>query len=317
MEVEQLVAQVRSLLSEFNDSAIEDARDIVPALNRGQKEAASIIARKYPSLLMDQVFVTTVPNQTAYFIPTEAYEDRLLQMDLLIPGGNPQNGNYIQIKGIDYSNASAYENRATSQYPRYYYIIGRQFRLIPTPANEVQIRLSIVKDPEPLVLPYGRITSIGTNSLLVDEVRNSPSTTTSNLKGFVNVVDGRTGRIKGTVQLSSIDAEADRFLTSATPTRTEVLGRTVGTLADVTDVALDDFVCPIEGTCVTAVKDPVPNFLINWAKEDCAGSLGSTSEQMRDRFADQLETMGVMREPTLRVKRTKGLNQYRGRYIDR
>lgn len=301
-------------MGEHNTSAIKDNRDILPALNRGQDEAASIVAKKYDDLLISPVYVDTEANVSEYYLPTDTFEDRLQKVDTKTDGQTDSTSNYLPTKRLSYRQLAQYENSGSAKYPYYYCVIGRKYKLVPTPSSVIRLRLMIVKTPAKLVLPYGRITSLSSTSVLVDNLRNSPGTGVADLSAFANVIDSLTGRIKGTVQMSTIDAAADRIQFSATPTRTTVLGRTVTALADVEDVAVDDFICPIAGTCVMEVPAPIPNFVINWAKEDLAGSLGTNEDRMRKDFEERIDEMGLARETSARVKRTKGIWRRKGRY---
>lgn len=305
MEVEKLVEQVRSLMSEFNSSAIKDERDVLPALNRGQKEATSILARKYDDLLIQPVYVRTEAGVGEYYLPPEAFEDRLQKVDCLMDGSSQDKGDYLTTKRLSYKQLAKYEGSGTTRYPLYYCVIGRKYRLVPVPSTETTLRLMIVKTPEDLVLPYGRIVSLSNESVIVDSIRNNPGTGVADLSAFANVIDSRTGRIKGTVQMSTVQTEMNRIKFSTNPTRTKVLGKNVTSLSDIEDIELDDFICPIGGTCVMEVPDPVPNFVMNWAKEDLEGSLGDSSERIRREFEARVSEMGLARETSARVIRTK------------
>jgi hypothetical protein len=302
LTTEDLIDDVRSLMGESNDAAIDDLADVLPALNRAQDFAANILARRYEEPLLAFASRTTVSGQASYDFPDDVLEDRLQKLEVARPGGT-----FEEVKRISYKDATLYRTAGLTARPLYYCIIGRTYELIPAPASGIQLREWFLQDVPALVLPHGRILSVSGASILVDELRNDPATTTDDLKAFMNLVDGKTGRIKGSFQASSLNGDDDLVTTSAVPTRATVLGRTISALSAL-DAQPDDFICPIGGTCIPVLKKPISNFLTAHAHAALTRTLGGEHEaltQVQKDFEDQLKTSFVNREQMSRVKKTK------------
>ena len=58
LTVDQLIDQVRAQSDEFNEDNLTDAH-ISDLLNRGQRKAANIIARKFDSLFLESTTIST------------------------------------------------------------------------------------------------------------------------------------------------------------------------------------------------------------------------------------------------------------------
>jgi hypothetical protein len=302
LTTEDLIADVRSLLDEENEAAIDDVRDVLPALNRAQDFAANVLARRYEEPLLTYVSLVTTSGVAEYDFPEDVFEDRLQKIEVARPSGT-----YEEVRRISYKDVTLYEGTGTSAKPIYYCVVGRKFRLLPAPTGGVTLRLWILSDPPALVLPYGRILSTSGTSILLDDLRNGPGTSIEDLSAFANVIDGKTGHVKGTVQMNSLSTDDDLVTCATVPTRTEVLGRTVSALSEI-DVEADDFLCSVGGTCIPVLKKPTSNFLIAHAHAALTRKLGGEHEalaRVQSEYEDQLKTTFTNREQTRRVKRTK------------
>ena len=138
-------------------------------------------------------------------------------------------------------------------------------------------------------------------SITLDAVGNALSTDGAYTK-YVNVIDHKTGRIKSTLQINSITGDILTF--SETPDRTVVLDRTIST-TPASDVELDDYICPIEGSCVIFLKRPMFNFVEQYAVAEARRALGydvTVEENKLAKLEKQLQKMRSGRTQTLRVK---------------
>ena len=295
-----LVAQVRSLLDEDSTFAVQDERDIIPALNRAQDTAASILARMYESPMVTYVEIPANQGVREYDLPEDALEERLERIEAYL------NGYYYPIKRINYRDISVYETAQNVNVPFYYAVIGQKFRLVPPPTGTYSLRVWYLKDPAPLVLEHGRITLLGASYVNLEGP--PPDTLTSNsdeLGSYVNLVDKDSGRVKATFQVSSVNGQRVSLRTS--PTRTVVQGRTVSpasTLATCGAEA-DDYLCPVQGTCVPLLKKPVSNYVVEYAVAELTRKLGGDSameQEVLKKLEKHVERSWAGRETHIRVQ---------------
>lgn len=299
--VDELTAEVRSLIDEINVDNITDDEDIIPALNRGQDYAASILGRKYAEPLLVSKIVPINAVDSIYDIPEDAFEGRLEKVEVRI------GTDYYEVKRISYRQITEYEFPVNTTLPQYYAVIGNQFRLIPNTSVGYELRLWYLRDPAPLEKSQGqvRIVNVGSNYLVVDVIGSKLTTNVDALNSYVNFVDGDTGDIKKTLQIQSIADQRVTFKT--TPTRSTVLGRTVSGSFTAADIEPDDYICTVHGSCVPFLKKPLSNFLVTFAAADIkvnklGGEPGLVAQQLAA-FEKQVERLWVGQEQTLRVTR--------------
>lgn len=304
--VENLVDEVRAMLDEENADSVSTERDILPSLNRGQDFAFDILARKYQEPILAKTTLDVVGSQEEYDIPENVFEDRIQKMEVMVPSSSSGRATFREIQRISYRDISNYESTNKTNVPYYYCIVGRKIRLIPTPTGTYDIRMWYLRNPEKLKYPQGRITVINTTSnyIVVDSLGSSLTTEADQLGSYVNLIDGQTGEIKGTMQVQVLSDSKITF--RSTPTRSTVLNREVsGDLSSLT-IGLDDYVSPIDGTCVPYYGKPVSNFLIQFAIAEITRKLGGsadTEEKILEKFEKQVERTWVGRETTLRIKK--------------
>ena len=272
-----LVSEVRSLLDEQNAASIDDQADILPALNRAQDVAANILAKHYESPLLAYTSIT-VTTEREYPIPRLAFEQRLEKIEVQI-----QNGLYNPVKRVNYRDATLLETTAHTSIPMFYSEIGDRFRLYPAPTGAYPMRVWYIQDPDPLVLEQGTLTALpGGQQVVVDNVGSLLSVEVDQFSSYVNFVDGTTGAIKGTCQLQSI-SDNNLLTFRTTPTRTTVLEKPVsGSLPP--NLAVDDFICTVDGNCISVLKKPFANFLISMAVSE----LKNTKLGMQDEMAEKV-----------------------------
>lgn len=302
---DNLVSQVRSMLDELNRDSVDTDTDILPALNRGQVYAFDILTRRYPEPILAYETLTMVGSQEEYDIPKTVFEDRIQKLEVIIPSGSGK-ATYREIQRISYRDLNLYESASLTNVPLYYAIIGRKMRIIPASSGTYNVRMWYLRNPEALVLPQGRINLLtaASNYVILDSVGSSLTTESDQLGSYVNLVDGQTGEIRGTLQIQILAANKVTF--RAAPTRTTVLNRPVsGSLSDLSP-AQDDYLAPIEGTCVPYYGQPVSNFLIQFAVAEITRKLGGqadTEEKILDKFEKQVEKTWAGRETQLRIKK--------------
>jgi len=313
LRVDELVSQVRSQIDEENQDTIDTTEDILPALNRGQNFAIDILSRHYEDPLLRNATLPLVAGQSEYDMPEDMYSDRLEKVEIY------EGGDYVECTRISYRDATRYESTASSSSPRYYCVVGRKIRFITTPTGVNPARIWYIQAPEQLVLPQGRITTIntGSNYVVVDSVGDDLSTEVDALESYVNLVDGQTGRIKCSMQIRNI--VGNRITFKSTPARTTVAGRTIETdLVDIPDIYLtspetgtvtieeDDYICSISGSSIMYFRDPVSNFIIQFATSAMKRKVGDAAEMEESilaKFEKQVEHTWAGREQQLRIKK--------------
>jgi hypothetical protein len=258
-----LIEEVRSLSDDSNTADVTD-EEILSSLNRAQDRVASVLARHYNPPLLQSRAVALTPGVTEYAIPEDAFEGRLLKVEF-----SPRAGSFQRLEPIGISDIDKYEFANSTAIPYYYCEINSMFRLVPGNPGFGSLRIWFCEDPAPLVVEQGRLTVINVpgNYIIVDELGTDVSTASDDLESYVNLVDKNSGRIKATLQVQAI---SDRKVTFRTvPTRSTVQDRAVVGALPAT-VELDDYLCPVAGTCVPFMKKPAANYLIQYAAADIA-----------------------------------------------
>jgi hypothetical protein len=301
--VQEIATSVRARLDEMNRDSIDDERDILPALNRALEYAVDIYSRHYPDPYIASTTVQLVNGQQDYDIPEEVFEDRVIKVDL------KGTTNYYQdIVRVSYRDLANYETEGTTATPFYYATVGRKLHVLPTPTDTYSLRIWYVKNPEQLVLPQGRVTVVGdgsnqaNNYVVVDTPGSQLTTESDQLESYVNVINSKTGEIRATLQIASIDDGRVTFRSFTS--RTEVLGRTVGDSVAGIGVTKDDYLCICTGICVPYLSSPTSNFVIQFAIAELSRQLGVNGveeEQVLQKFEDQVKKTWAGREPTTRI----------------
>jgi hypothetical protein len=308
--VDDIVAQVRSLLDEENVDTISDTEDILPALNRAQDYASSILARHYEEPLLAYTTLDLIAGQSEYDMPEDCFEERVERIEI------SANGSQYPLTRVSYRDISALESPNRGDVPQYYCIINRSIRILSTPSGAYDARMWYLRTPETLVMSQGRIEVVntGSNYVLLETVGESLTTESDSLGSYVNIIDGQTGQIKGTHQVQLISD--NRVTLKTTPIRSTVLNRDVAGSIVNTGIEPDDYICLIQGTCVPQFAKPMTNFMIQYSVAELTRKLGNGSQELEDRiltkFEKQVESTWSGREQHLRVsKRNSNWIRYR------
>lgn len=307
--VDNIIEEIRSQVDEQNVDSVSTAGDILPSVNRGQLYAFDILARRYPEPILQHTVLTLIAGQAEYDIPEDVFEDRILKMEIGLPSGSDLQS-YREVTRISYRDLTLYETSTPTNIPSYYCIVGRKIRMIGVPSGTYNARVWSLRNPEKLVEPQGRVTIVNTagNYVIVDSAGISLTTESDQLGSYVNIIDGQTGEIKGSLQIQILDSNKVTFRT--VPTRDTVLNRAIGTSLLDSDmapiVAEDDYLSPIQGTCVPYFGQPTTNFLIQFAVAEITRKLGGAAdaeEKVLEKFEKQVAETWAGREITLRIKK--------------
>ena len=316
-----LIQAVRSLIDEANEAEIDDVVDILPSINRGLDDALDILSRKYPDALIKYVDVELSEGQDGLFdIPEDAFQERIEKVETKL------HGYFHEIKRIDYRDITLYDTPQPVSTPYYYAVIGPQYKIVPPPTGVQGMRVWYIPEAGPLVPEFGRITTINITNPSEPYVRLTDmddvdrlSADMDSLSAYVNIVDGRTGRIKATMQISKVvNSQVNFYSAPAQNSRSEVEGRTV-VYAIPDSVTKDDYLCPVEGTCIPPMRSPLTNFLITYASAEIKalkleGDPGVVF-QMLSRFEERIEKTWVRREQSLRVGKSSRIWSPRARSL--
>lgn len=296
---DELVTAVRSRLDEMNRDSVDTNRDILPALNRALEYAVDIYSRHYPDPFLAYTVLDLNGSDQEYDIPGNVYEDRIVRIEI-----KTSRNTYREVTRILYRDVVNYETDGSTAIPYYYTIVGRKIHFVPSPSGTYDARLWYIKEPEPLVLQQGRITrvNVANNYIVVDSVGSDLTTESDQLNNYVNIINGQTGEVRGTLQIASIDG--GRITFRSTLSRSTVVGLPVST--SLTDIGAvdDDYICVAEGTCIPYLGAPTSNFLIQFAIAEISRQLGLNSveeEQILDKFEKQVQKTWAGRETTIRV----------------
>lgn len=298
LTTKDLIKAVRSQLDEDNTSSVDDVRDIVPALNRGLAKAYSVLARRYPDPLLTTKTFSPAQEQADYEIPEDAFEDRVEKLEAI------QNGSVFPIRRVDFRDLLYFETQGAANSPLAWASIGRTYRVAPKPTGNYQFRIWYLKEPPNLGIEQGRITSVNVagNYVTVDSAGPELDSAIDTNNAYVNVIDKDTGIVKSSHQIQNI--VGNRLLFRAIPSRTEVYGQTiVGTIPETAQ--LDDYICLVTDTCISPLRNPLANYVIQFAIAELIRKLGGEADmEMRvlDQMEKDVERQWSGRENTARVR---------------
>jgi hypothetical protein len=298
--VNDLISEVRSGIDEQNVEDISDAK-ILAALNHAQRVGANKLLKNYDELFLTERDVVTT-EATQYAMHESIYGSRLERVELI------RDGLPYELVRVSYRNAHRYQSRARSAHPTQYTIVERAYRPLPAPTAGLTLREWFIRTPETLVASQGRITTINTaeNYVLLDAVGSALTTDATNLYNYINFVDKRTGRVKGSAQINAVDSAAKKItIKTASLSRADVLGKTIA-VALPADLAPDDYICVVHGTCVPEFMDAHVDYLVQRAIVRIKRHLGEPTNEEYSDMKDQeqdLKNTWVGRESTLQVKR--------------
>ncbi len=303
--VDNLVSEVRSVIDEQNVDSVDTDTDILPALNRAQLFAFDIYARRYPEPILAYETLTLTGGTQEYTIPETVFEDRILKVEMLIQASSAGTSSR-EVQRVSYRDLTNYESASQTNIPYYYAIIGRKIHFVPTPTGTYNARIWYLRNPEKLVLPQGRITvaNIAGNYVILDSTGSGLTTESDQLGSYVNVIDGQTGEVRTTLQIQSINDNKITF--RSVPQRSTVLNRTVAGSFDATDLALDDYLCAVDGICVPYYGQPTSNFLVAYTAAEINRKLGNDNareEEILKKFEQQVERTWIGRERQMRVQK--------------
>jgi hypothetical protein len=303
--VNDLLDQLRVAVDEANTSDISDA-ELLQALNRGQTKLVRLATRKFAPMFRRETNITTTAGSREIELPDLAFGLVVNEVDVI------KSGQAYRVDPASLSQLTGYDGSGTTDVPLYYAQQGNKLKLYPTPSGGVIVRVRYQVRPPQLVKQQGRVTTIvsGSNYVEVDALGSSLTTSIAALGAFVNWVDGLTGLVRATLQVSAIDTTNRRVtFKSASLDRSTVFGQTVSTSLP-TDGAQDDYLCLASGTCIPTLIQDYADYLVQFA---CVEIKRKQGEDVTADFAalkdieDDVRAMWAGRQTVRRVRRASAI----------
>jgi hypothetical protein len=302
LTTQDLIDEVRDQADEYN-TANKDDPAILRMINRGQRFVTSQLVRTYQEPLLARATLDTSEYNatTGIEMPKDAFEDRLEMLWVDTPTSP------VPLNQRTYRQIAAFNNGQSAAVPNLFYIRGRNIVTVPPIQSTYNLLVDYVRDPDKLVLPLGRISAWELENRWVivrDLDTTAVSTEADALESFVNIIDGLTGLVKCTLQVSNISG--DRLTFRSVSTYATVYGRTVTT--DLTNITVtsDDYVCPASGTCIPQFGNAFVTYLVEYAVAALGRSLGDAQAAISSGIADKAqkaaEQQTAGRTNTRRVK---------------
>jgi len=263
--VSDLIKDVRVDTNEESEVSLED-NDILAMLNRGQEIATDILAKQYPDPLLKTTTYNISTDGPMFDIPKDAYSQRIQQVRVYRNGLNY----YDVIPRFSYREAGKVDRGGAAGHPCGWLVESHQWRFAPKLIQGYSTaEVYYIVEPPELVIEDGRITSINESSFYVyiNALRYDTelSQQIDSFDSYVNIIDGQTGVIKGSLQIKSIGDTKISFRN--TPVRSSVYGRDITGAADIADLGIseDDYICSIKGSCIPFLKNPLAPLLVEYA----------------------------------------------------
>ena len=281
-----LVTEIREQADEKNVNSFTD-EGIVRVMNRGLRFVTSQLARNWeePLVTVVRLSPSSYDRDRGFDLPSDIFENRVTYVEAVV-STSP-----VPIPFRSYSSVSSLKNGATASVPLAMYMRGNGLYTAPHINGGYDLDIYYVRIPDPLTLPIGRVNVVGPDStyVVLDNIQLDRVSAASDQRlSYVNVIDGMTGQIKGTHQVSRVDLSKVTFRTSNL-TRSEVEGRTVSADPAATGIAADDWLCPVDGTCVPQIGQFAVTYITLYAAAEIGRSLGDAAAQISQGIALRAE----------------------------
>lgn len=309
--VDDLIQEVRDQADEQNVTSLTPEKTL-RLLNAGYRIANSVVARHYPDTLIGSSSLLLSSGAT-HDIPAAAWEDNVTHIDIAVTGVPP-----VPVTRRKYSERGQFASASSVAIPSDWCIEGHSIKFLQTPSSSYSATAYYVRRLDTLVEQQGRITEVGATYVSVDVIGDDISTASDAKASYINIVNWRTGEVKGTMQVSS--TSGTRINLRSSPIRSTILGRTVTGSADIDDldIEVDDYVCLVYGSCVPYFQDAIAGYLVEHALACLSrGGTGTADarleEQIRGDYEKRLAGAWTGREGTDRVKNKSSQFPSRGR----
>lgn len=312
--VSELIESVRDGLDEFNEDQIKPEK-ILKALNRAKRQAISVISRKYEDAFLAYTLYTATAEEQEVDIPKQCFAAKIERIEYIV-GGKPS-----PMRRISFRKGTSLEARQSVGSGVYAWCqVGNKIKVFNKLTSGQQLRIWYTRQTEPLVLEQGRLTLIdqSSNKINVHSIGEDLTSESEGLDNYVNIVDGQTGEVKVSLQISYIDGNSIYF--KSVPDRLSVMNKDISA-AIPDDVQLDDYICVSRGSCVSEVYEAFVDYLVEYAVVLIKRSIGEDGETdyiALEELKKDLELVWSGRESTMTVTRksrrwNSAIRRYTGR----
>jgi len=304
--VDSIVDEVRKICGEENAGGAVSDELILMLLNRSQDEAAQLLARHYvePILTYEDIPLTTEQD---YELPEDCFEERVLKVEYMYhPNSAPYKMDRVD---FDSDEASSYSNASTGQIPDIWMQIGsiRSIRVFPAPVGGGYLRMWYAKKPADLVKSQGRIKAVvNATTVELDMIGEDVTANQDEDGAHLCIIDGQTGAVKAILEVASVSEPTNTVVFNLTPITSQIEGIPVQSCPDLT--AHDyrgDYLCLAPFTCIPVIRNPVLNYIKQYAIALVQTNLGAEHEiaykAMRD-MQDFVKSMDTGKQTHRRVK---------------
>lgn len=273
-----LVNNVRDLLDEVNTESVSPEK-ILRQLNMAARDLYHTAAKQYDQMYMESASFVT--DGSAFLtIPSMAFGRRIEFITYLC--GNEQ----VRIEATTPSKLRRLSIN-NARYPAAYTTSRDKIELYPIPGSGLTGNIHYMKKPATLVGVGGRIIDIAGDVLTIEGLDTSAiSTSVDDLKAFFHIIDRDTGLAKGLLQVAAIAGDELTIKTSSL-SRASVYGIDVESTIPTT-AAVDDYICPVGGTCVLEILSDYSDLVVYQAMALIKGSLRIPLSQVE---TDQLNSL--------------------------
>lgn len=284
--VDELVEAVRSLADEDAIAAYDDDK-IIAALNRAQMRLVRLAVRK-----RSELFMRSLSLSSSDFTNGEATVTPLANGVNVSHIHAVASGRYYPMSKREMSKDDELDfplSSASVGRPLFWSLKGDKLIVKPRLGSGYTLDVRYQLRPPELVASQGRIVDYdsGANTITLDDLGSSLTTLITNLQCFVAIIDSQTGLVKGRLQISSIDTD-ENLLTfysttavQSTTRRSSVFGYDVDITLP-TDIALDDYVCIANGTCIPTLTRDYTDFLVLAAAVEIFTTMGVPVQDVKD-----------------------------------
>jgi hypothetical protein len=276
--VDALVLEVRDVVDENNTADLTD-EELLRFLNRAQKKLARLIARHAPDLFKREVTLASL-GSAGVKVPD-------LSLGFTVTDVATQSGStWYPATRRSLKEMTEWDAGQSGNLPLWYSCFGRSLKFYPTSTAGTIHRVRYQYRPPDLVKSLGRVTAFAeagaggsTVTVTLDAVSSTLSTNIDNLEAFVNIVDGLTGEIRATLQISNINTSEKRLtFKSSSLDRTVVHGLDVSSALP-SGIAKDDYICKAEGVCIPLLFQDYDDYLVAHAATEVKKKLGESVQE--------------------------------------
>ena len=318
LTISDMLDELRAAVEEENSVQIKDDYNLLPILNRAHSKAFEILTRTYPEPLLTKTDI--VVNTKELVLPENVYQDKIHLAYWIDDTGR-------KIAQCNKSGLQAFSDADGNDngYPSSYVIMQRKLRFSGEPAGT--LRIWHMRELDRLVEPIATIDEVpDATHLSIADLDPTYSLTAGRHSSYLNIVDGQTGLIKGTIQVKQITT--DEIEIRSTPDRSAVLNRDISNdLATIVDdegavvtISADDYLCEIRGTCVLPYWDLVHDFIIQYGIAELKRELGyayDVDQQLVSAFRSDMTKAAVAnRDAPMTIRRRNAIwnqSRWRGR----